>query len=349
MVFLKSRQGMIMPDTKTSGLGLLEGEMARQHENALASFRGNGEMAERIADCVRRNGRLLLVGMGASHYANRIAETEFRKLGIDAWAITAAELLQSPPPGKNGGAQTIILVSQSGESGEIVELLGQKPGEDWFGLTLDPGSALGRTLPCLVGAGGGEVAFAATRSLLVTLALHAAVLSTLRGGDAVDGLEHPALPSTADALATLGAKTSIVVSGGGALRGLAEANALMLMELARMPALGFEHGQFRHGPLELLSPDVGVLLLRGSGAEGAAVAGLARAALGAGSVPVVFDCSGEPAIPGVVTVPFPVSQGIAAALLMLPALQRLIIGISGKKVERVGEPLRSTKITRAEP
>ncbi|HRE36753.1 MAG TPA: DNA translocase FtsK 4TM domain-containing protein, partial [Sphingopyxis terrae] len=32
---------------------------------------------------------ILLVGMGASHYANRIVEPCYRRLGIDAWAITA--------------------------------------------------------------------------------------------------------------------------------------------------------------------------------------------------------------------------------------------------------------------
>ena len=59
-------------------------------------------------------------------------------------------------------------------------------------MTLDPASTLGRALPCLVGAGGGEVAFAATRSLTVTLALHAAVLAAL-GDDhgAAVALESP--------------------------------------------------------------------------------------------------------------------------------------------------------------
>ena len=124
-------------------------------------------------------------------------------------------------------------------------------------MTLDPSSTLGRSLPCLVGAGGGEVAFAATRSLSVTLALHAAMLSAIDGGGdkVIESLLHPVEPQVDAALGALADKTTIIVSGRGVFRGVAEAASLMLMELARMPALGFEIGQFRHGPMELLSPD----------------------------------------------------------------------------------------------
>jgi fructoselysine-6-P-deglycase FrlB-like protein len=202
-------------------------------------------------------------------------------------------------------------------------------------------------VPCLIGAGGGEVAFAATRSLLVTVVLLGALLSASGAPD--DGIETalatPDEPRLGPALQALAERSTIVISGRGELRGLAEANALMLMELARMPALGFESGQFRHGPLELLGPDVGVLLLRGPGELGAGTAGLARTVIQAGGMPVVFDCSGAAAVPGAVTVGFPACRGLAAALIMLPALQRLIIGIAERKVARVGEPVRSTKIT----
>jgi hypothetical protein len=47
------------------------------------------------------------------------------------------------------------------------------------------------------------------------------------------------------------------------------------------------------------------------------------------------------------TIAFPARQGLGAVLAILPSLQRLIIEIAGRKIERVGEPVRSTKITRA--
>ena len=320
--------------------------MARQQADALASIRSNAGMAGRIAASATRERRLLLVGMGASHYANRIAEPLYRRFDIDAWACTAAELAHMPPPAI---ARTTVFVSQSGESGEIVELLTRGvAGEERFGMTLDASSTLGRAVPCLVGAGGPEVAFAATRSLLVTLALHACVLSALGGDDpgVIDSLDSPPAPPLDAALAALADKGTIVFAGRGVFRGVAETGALMLMELARMPALGFEIGQFRHGPLELLSPEIGVVLLCGSEADKAAVKDLAQAATDAGSRPVIIDCSdGQPASAGV-NIAFPPRQGLAAVFAVLPWLQRLIVSIAARKVGRVGEPIRSTKITR---
>jgi fructoselysine-6-P-deglycase FrlB-like protein len=337
---------MTAPTTPArSGLDMLEAEMSRQHADALASIRSSTGMAARVGASTTRHRRLLMVGMGASHYANRIAEPLYRRLGIDAWACTAAELLHAPP----AMTGTAIFVSQSGESGEIVELLKrQAPGEDRFGMTLDPSSTLGRAIPCMVGAGGPEVAFAATRSLLVTLALHAGVRAALGGADqgVADSLLNPREPPLDDALAVLGDKTAVVFSGRGVFRGVAETASLMLMELARMPALGLETGQFRHGPLELLSPDLGVVLFCGAEADQAAVASLAHATADAGSRAVIFDCSGGQPVGATVNVALPRRQGLAAVFAVLPSLQRLIISIAARKVDRVGEPIRSTKITR---
>jgi fructoselysine-6-P-deglycase FrlB-like protein len=331
--------------TRRSGLALIEAEMARQQADALASISANTEMAGRVTASATRHRRLLLVGMGASHYANRIVEPLYRRLRIDAAACSAAELMHAPPPAM---ARTMVFVSQSGESGEIVELLKREAAEeDRFGMTLDGSSTLGRALPCLIGVGGAEIAFAATRSLLITLALHAGVLAAVAGSDqgVADSLHHLPEPPLDDALIALADKTAIVFAGRGVFRGVAEAASLMLMELARIPALGFEIGQFRHGPLELLSPEIGVVLLCGE-SDKAAVASLAQAAADAGSKPVIFDRSGGRPVGAAATVNFPPRQDLAAVLAMLPSLQRLVISIAARKVDRVGEPIRSTKITR---
>jgi fructoselysine-6-P-deglycase FrlB-like protein len=329
-----------------SGRELLDMEMARQHADALASMQTNAGMAVRVAESMKRTGRLLMIGMGASHYANRIVEPLYRQEGFETLATTAADELTAPLPGE---AWTRILVSQSGESGEIIQLLGRiEDGEDAFGMTLDPASALGRALPSLVGAGGGEVAFAATRSLTLTLALHATVLGVLSSDrGARQALESPVARPIEAALSELAARRAIAVAGHGVCRGLAETGALMLMELARLPALGFELGQFRHGPLELLSPELGVVLLRDTDSDEAAIRDVARATAEAGSPAVIFDCSGKDAISGATSVSFPARGELGAVLTMLPSLQLLFIGVASQRVERVGEALRSTKITRA--
>ena len=58
-----------------------------------------------------------------------------------------------------------------------------------------------------------------------------------------------------------------------------------------------------------------------------------------------FDLSGEAQLEGAVTVEFPASSGFAAAFALLPSLQRLMIDLAGRHVPRVGEPLRTSKVT----
>ena len=328
-----------------SGLDLLNVERARQHGDALASFEAARGPAARIAESLNRTKRLLLIGMGGSHYVNRAVEPAYRARGIDATAITASELLAAPLPDR---VRTAILTSQSGGSGEVLQLLDQAAGqEERFGITLEADSALAQRIPVLVGAGGTEKAFAATRSLLICLALHAAVLAEL-GEDLAPSLGYLRKPLERPvdaALQVLAQKKVIIVSGRGALAGLAEAGALCLMELGRLPVMAMEGGQFRHGPLEILNPAIGVILLRGPGEDPRLNQKLVATCREAGATPVVFDLSGEAMLEGAVTIDFPAASGFAAAFALLPSLQRLMIDLAGRHVPRVGEPLRTSKVT----
>jgi fructoselysine-6-P-deglycase FrlB-like protein len=335
---------MSMPATP-SGLDLLAIERARQHGDALASFAAAAPLASRIAESLRQTKRLLLVGMGGSHFVNRSVEPAYRAHGIDATAITASELLAAPLP---GGTRTVILTSQSGASGEVLQYLARDgAGEARFGITLEAGSPLAKQIPCLVGAGGTEKAFAATRSLLISLTLHAAIIAAL-GEDmtpALTYLRHPLQRPVDAALAALAQKKVIILSGRGSFAGLAEAGALFLMELARLPALALEGGQFRHGPLEILSPAMGIVLLRGPGEDESLNQRLIATCNDAGAATVVFDLSGAPDLAGAVSIDFPALAGFAAAFALLPTLQQLMIELAKLHVSRVGEPLRTRKVT----
>jgi fructoselysine-6-P-deglycase FrlB-like protein len=60
---------MTMTTTRPEGVRAIEREMARQHADALASFRANGEMAAKAAASLKRTGKLLLLGMDGSFAA----------------------------------------------------------------------------------------------------------------------------------------------------------------------------------------------------------------------------------------------------------------------------------------
>ncbi|RVD60213.1 SIS domain-containing protein [Mesorhizobium sp. M2D.F.Ca.ET.185.01.1.1] len=332
---------------RPAGLIAIDREMSRQHEDALASFASNQEVAARVAASIRRNGRLVLLGMGASHAVARAVEPLYRAHGIDAIALPLSEQLGQKLP---LAGKTVIVTSQSGESAEVLRWFaetGDRTGT--FGLTLEAGSFLGRTVPCLVGAGGTELAFAATRSLTVTFALHLAILAAL-GDDPAAALAALKTPETVEidpALAALG-NVATVVTSGRSLQGVAEALALGLTELSRLPCFSLEGGQLRHGPMEMLGPKIGVVLFRGKDATADLVTAMALSVVEAGAPLIVFDASGMPPVAGAVTLRFKPASGLAAVFAMLPVAQRLMIAFADSRVENAGTPVRTTKITRSE-
>lgn len=334
-------------DNRPAGLKAIDREMARQLADAIASYEGAGEMAARVAASLISTGRLLLLGMGGSHAVSRAVEPLYRAIGIEAIAVTLSEQLGQPLP---LDGRTVLVTSQSGESAEVLRWFAETGGtKETFGLTLEGGSSLAKAAACLVGTGGTEIAFAATRSLTVSFALHLAVLTAL-GVDptaALASLNTPADNDVAEALAAF-ENVATVVTSGRRLQGLAEAVALGLTELSRLPCFSLEGGQLRHGPMEMLGPRIGVVLFRGKDATAGLVTVMAASAVEAGAPVVVFDSSGEEQVAGTTTIRFSPASDMAAIFAMLPVAQRFMIAFADARVENAGTPVRSTKITRSE-
>ncbi|MEP9373799.1 SIS domain-containing protein [Mesorhizobium sp. KR1-2] len=332
---------------RPAGLVAIEHEMARQNADSIASFEAAKPVAHKIAEALRATGRLLLLGMGGSHAVGRAVEPLYRDLGIDAVAVPLSEQLGQPLP---LSGRTILVTSQSGESAEVLRWFAEAGVPDHtFGLTLDGNSTLAKTVPCLAGVGGNEKAFAATRSLTISFALHLAVLAEL-GADPTQALEVLAKTSTVsiDAAAASLANVTAIVTSGRRTQGVAEAIALGLTELSRVPCFSLEGGQLRHGPMEMLGQDVGVVLFRAADATSELVARMAASAGQAGSPVVVFDASGEAPVAGTETVKIDAASGAAAIFALLPAAQRFMLAFASQRVADVGTPVRSSKITKVE-
>ena len=339
---------MTFDDAANTGLSLIHAEMRRQCRDAWQSLENAGDAAAEIAASLRRTGRLRLLGMGGSHCVNRTAAAVLRGYGHDAAAVVASEALYTPFP--DNEPVTRLLTSQSGESAEIVRILDGEDLADTFGLTLDANSRLARAVPSLIGHGGPEIAYAATRSLTISLALMAAVAEALQHpqADVRAVLQSPPAVSTEPAAETLRDCDAVIFCARGALTGIAEAGALGLLELARMPAFALDGGQFRHGPIEALRPGIGVVMLRADDATADLFPGLAAICASGGAPSVVFDASGRQPLDDCISLQFTDAAGFAAALAMLPCLQELLIAIARARVDNVGEPIRSQKVTRSE-
>jgi len=338
---------MKMTASRPESLLAIDREMARQHADAIASFTANKTVAAKAAASLKKTGRLLMIGMGGSHAVSRAVEPYYRALGIDAVSLPMSEQLTSPLP---IAGRTIIVTSQSGESAEVVRWFKETGGTaDTFGMTLEAGSFLGKAVPSLVAAGGSELAFAATRSLTLTFALHLAVLAEL-GLDpapALAVLSAPEKPAITAALAALKGVRNVVTSGRS-LQGVAEAIALGFTELSRRPCFSHEGGQLRHGPMEMLSPEIGVVLFRAKDATSPLIASMGREIVATGAPVIVFDASGDEPVSGAVTVAVKPASGLAAIFALLPAAQSLMVAFAEERVENAGTPVRSNKVTRSE-
>jgi len=329
-----------------SGATLILDECKRQHKDALSTLIANNDSAKQIADSITTQRNLFLLGMGASHFANEIAAARFRALGIDAFAIPASEALYNPIP----RIGNVILTSQSGGSIEVIKWLEQNRDTNVIaGVTLNPNNPFGN-VPTLVGAGGAEKAFAATRSFSLTIAAFSGVLKHMGASD--DDLissEEPTIDPNVEALVSnFDAANTFVFAGRAALDGLAKLAALSAMELGQLPALGYEAGQFRHGPIEFLSPSIGVVFFRAPGMSAHAWRDLAQICDRAGAPTLIFDASGEEPLKHGLTVQFSSGNGMKAVYEMQPTLQALLLGIAAKRVSAISVPRFCSKVTDTE-
>lgn len=328
-----------------NGLQLIQYEMSRQHEDALASFKNAEAVARKIAESVKRTGKLCLLGMGGSHWVNRTVMFAYRELGVEVQAEVLSEVLFRRMP---SGPRTVLLVSQSGNSGEIGHYLKTQPnGEERYGITLNADSALAAAVPSLIGAGGIEKAFAATRSIFVSHALHLAILKALGANVelAYTAMCDSAAYETLEAFNAISKCSTLIISGRSELQGVAESGALCLMELARMNTYALEGGQLRHGPFEMLNDKCGAIFLRSDDNTANLTTALEADCKKAGVKTVVFDLTGKATIPNTTTIALPRCSGMAAVFTVLPVLQSLLVEIANHKVADVGVPVRSTKVT----
>ncbi|MBV1868319.1 MAG: aminotransferase [Marinosulfonomonas sp.] len=332
------------------GITQLRAEMARQFQDASASYKPSDPMAKRIAQTIRSKGRLLLLGMGGSHWINRAASPYYAQAGIDVSCHILSEYMRAPLAGE----PAMVLTSQSGASGEIARFLDLGLASDAsFGLTLGPDSPLACRLPALVGVGGPETAYAATRSYLVALAQHGAILHNLGldvgpfkdmllGMVAVDARERQR------AIDHIASCDNGVMVARGNQQGIMDAAALCLMEIARLPVLGLEAGQFRHGPFEMVGSKTALVMLRGPGPVADDLANIAQECVTYGIVPVIVDSSGKIPVSGALNVILPTASGLALGVTALPVIQDILVSAAARMVTDAGLPQRSTKVTSGE-
>lgn len=213
--------------------------------------------------------RVLLLGMGSSHYANLVVAARLRAGGVDAVAeLASSDLLPAVAPGT-----LVVAVSASASSAETLDAV-DRLGVPVVALANRPGPLTERAERTVWMHAGEERGGVACRSFQHTLALLLALESRLTGAplppvqqaaEATEDLLARAAewrPRLAELL--LGPDGTHVVAPARRISS-AYQSALMLREGPRLPAVGCETGDWSHVDVYLTrTTDYRMLLLGGS-------------------------------------------------------------------------------------
>ncbi|MDH2443311.1 SIS domain-containing protein [Amnibacterium sp. CER49] len=244
-----------------------EADIAEQPD-ALRRLIGSADQRALRELTSREWGRIVFTGMGSSHFAALPVWRRLVGAGLPSWAVDAGQLID------NRGLLTadtlLIATSQSGASGEIVELLhgaGAPTVGAIVGVTADDESPLARAADVHLPLLSGPEATVSTKSYLNTLAVHARIGAAFLKDDL--GALDAEIAVTADAVAMvidgldvsgIGAEVRDTAAPRLAAVGKGDASAtslfagLITKESSKVPIEGYIGGQFRHGPYELAGP-----------------------------------------------------------------------------------------------
>jgi len=315
-----------------------------------------------------RNGRqLIFTGMGGSYATCYAPVTALAGAGIGGVMVDSAELLYFRRATLAGGT-LLVVVSQSGESAEIVRLVAQLAdgGERPFVVSVTNGvdNTLARAANVALDSRAGQEQGPSTMTFSAALVVLAAVSAILAGRSAEDALSQIDVQANAAAASIdrvlelvndkcdrlrswLGNRSVLTVLARGAGRAAAEMGALTLKEAAQFPAEAMESAQFRHGPLELAGGQTAVVLIATEAATRDIDARLAADLVNAG-VAVLRIAGSDALVEGVETIAIgDVDRSLAAAPAVVP-VQLLAWRLAVDRGFRPGTYTRASKITKNE-
>ena len=234
-----------------------------------------------LAKAIRNNDfdRILITGMGGSLYASYPVWLTLANAGLPALCVDTAELIHHTP-GLVTSKTLLWVVSQSGKSAEIISVIDfgriQKPAAV-IATVNDLESPLAKAAQVKIPINAGAEHTVSTRTYVNSLAVGQLAALALLGRDVETARAE--LMQTASAmeayLATwesrvqqlgkaIGFPKRLATMGRGTSLAATYTGALILGEASKFLATPYQAGEFRHGPLELASPDLTALIFAGT-------------------------------------------------------------------------------------
>lgn len=305
-----------------------------------------------LLDGAERFDRIVMTGMGASLFGQYPSFLRLVNAGWPVWSIETAELL-GPARGLITERTLLWITSQSGGTAEVVALLERlevRPAAI-LGVTNDPASPLADGASAVLQLHSGAENTVSTRSFLNTLAASALATSHLLGV-AADRELAVAPERVADYLGQWDRhkaaidralpESTMFILGRGASLAATLTGSLIIKEAAGRSVEGMSVPQFRHGPLEMTSPDLSVILLAGDPVDHELNAAMRRDLMSFGARVAWLDTSGESEELSMPHLPGPVARPIAEII----PLQLLSVVLAERADHEPGAFHKIGKVTR---
>lgn len=296
--------------------------------------------------------RIVLTGMGSSHFAALPTWRYLVEAGYSAWWVDSGQLLDTPhlvTP-----ETLLVATSQSGASGEVSALFGPTSpvaAKAVIGVTNDPDSPLAANSGAVIELCSGHEATVSTKSYLNTLAAHQRLLDAITGrpaadpvGPAVRFLHELRLAGAVGEIAAAvprSAEPRVAFVGQRDHAASALYAGLITKEAAKVAAEGYIGGQFRHGPLELAGEGLTAILF---GVDDHPSLGRLAADLVATGSAVVL--AGTTTMPGAHTIPV-TGEGVTGLMADALVAQHFAVGVARARGIEPGAFRYGSKITTA--
>ncbi len=219
--------------------------------------------------------RLVLTGMGASNAALNYLLFRLTPHGFCPLMVDTSELLYDAASVVND-ATVLVIVSQSGQSAEIVKLLSMVGRIPIIAITNTADSPLGKAARFTYLTRAGSEHSVPCKTYLATLAAMVAFADDFTARPSA--ADFAALDKIATAMSAylegweakaheladrLGGAKSLVVCGRGYSLCSVHCGAQAMREAAKIHAEGLSAAQFRHGHMEMIASGAAVLIYRG--------------------------------------------------------------------------------------
>ena len=248
-------------------------------ENTLEAFQGLPDKSFSSYREGLRSGalrRIILTGMGSSYYALHALWVGLIAGGLPAQMIETSELVHHGQP-LLANDSLVVAVSQSGGSAEVLQLMDRLPrNAKVIAVTNTSNTPLTHRADSVLLTRAGNESTVSCKTYVTALAALGLLETLLNGKDGADRMSQLrkapkavyeyllGLDSFVNAFEQLLKEiTYLILTGRGGSLAAVGTGGLIIKEAAHFPTEGMSSAAFRHGPLELVSPQTFVLVYEG--------------------------------------------------------------------------------------